>query len=264
MKRSIKKYSPRNATPGAKNAKQPKFLLDTTDMSASRKNEIELTIESRRISSARQISVSNEYTIESRRVSVAATIETHAGSLEPPQNVYEVVCCSHCSTFEKKFEKLEGTIKELRRVVESQNVAIMDAIATQKVATEQLVRQESENAPVVKYFPLNNLEELAQLESKLSAANRDIFESAISSIICNNMKNVSLVLRTQLIHQINVDGSHGKVGLKKFPNFFCVFTGAVSKLPFKGLTPEEIIRRTLQFEKAKQYKRIYREKKKQN
>lgn len=96
-------------------------------------------------------------------------------SLEPPQNVYEVVCCSHCSTFEKNLEKLESTIKDLRRVVESQNSAIMDAIATQKVATEQLVRQELGNAPVLNYFPINNVEELTQLENKLSAANRDRF-----------------------------------------------------------------------------------------
>ncbi|XP_036329511.1 uncharacterized protein LOC118741632 [Rhagoletis pomonella] len=136
----------------------------------------------------------------------------------------------------------------------------MDAIAGQKVATEQLVRQESQKAPVVKYFPICNISEMQQLENKITCDNRDVYETAISSILQFNLKNITLVIRSDVINAINVDGSHGKVGLKSFKNFYHTLTGAIAKLPLKGLTPEESLRKALQFEKSKYLKKIYRQK----
>lgn len=93
-----------------------------------------------------------------------------------------------------------------------------------------------------------------------------------------------MLLKTEVIKRVNVDGSHGKIGLKSFPNFYgaltgikffylqfyhCVYSdifvphsGAIAKMPFKGLTPEDILRSALKFEKAKEFKKAYRQRKK--
>lgn len=63
----------------------------------------------------------------------------------------------------------------MQNVVEFQNAAIMDAIAGQKVATQQLVRQEAQNTPVVKYFPVCDIPEMQALECKITSATRDVY-----------------------------------------------------------------------------------------
>ncbi|XP_017493281.1 PREDICTED: uncharacterized protein LOC108381367 isoform X1 [Rhagoletis zephyria] len=209
--------------------------------------------------SSRRVSLTSECTIESRRISVSTSaIEAN----ESNQEVFQVVCCSHCNIFEKQLQAMGEKIEVLQNVVETQNAAIMDAIAGQKVATEQLVRQEAQNTPVVKYFPICDIPEMRALECKITSANRDIYEAAISSILCNNIKNISMLLKIDVINELNVDGSHGKVGLKSFPNFYGALTGAIAKMPFKGLTPEDTVRSALKFEKAKYFKKAYRQKKK--
>ncbi|XP_036335213.1 uncharacterized protein LOC118745707 isoform X2 [Rhagoletis pomonella] len=187
--------------------------------------------------SSRRVSVASECTIESRRISVSTSaIQTN----ETNQEVFQVVCCSHCNVFEKQLQAMDKKIEVLHNVVETQNAAIMDAIAGQKVATEQLERQEAQNTAVVKYFPVCDIPEMQALEFKITSANRDIYEVAISSILCNNIKNISSLLKIEVINQLNVDGSHGKVGLKSFPNFYGALAGAIAKMPFKGLTPETL------------------------
>ncbi|XP_017474672.1 PREDICTED: uncharacterized protein LOC108365202 [Rhagoletis zephyria] len=206
------------------------------------------------------ISHVNECTIESRRISISTS--TIGYNPELTEGVLEVVCCSHCNLFEKQLETIDEKLDQLLLTVERQNTAIMDAIASQKVVTQQLVRQETQNVPVAKYFPVCDIAEMEELEAKISSANKDVYESVIASILCNNMKNISLVLKTDVIVALNLDGSHGKIGLKKFPNFYTVLTGAVAKLPFKGSTPEEMLRKAIHFEKAKYFKKLYREKQK--
>ncbi|XP_049316754.1 uncharacterized protein LOC109579422 isoform X1 [Bactrocera dorsalis] len=206
------------------------------------------------------ISVSSECTIESRGISVSTSATKYTN--ESNQGVFEVVCCSHCNTFEKQLQDIGKKLDDLQLIVEAQNTAIMDAIAVQKVATEQLIRQESKNAPITKYFPISDVPEMHQLEEKITPTNRDVYESAMSAILCNNLRNIRLLLNKDVIASINVDGSHGKISLKSFPNFYASLTGAIAKLPFKGLSPEDALRKAIAFEKAKCFKKAYRQKKK--
>ncbi|XP_017481301.1 PREDICTED: uncharacterized protein LOC108370485 [Rhagoletis zephyria] len=205
-------------------------------------------------------SVSSECTIESRRISVSTSAKEY--NTEPNQGVFEVVCCSHCNKFEKQLQAIDKKLEQLQLTVETQNTAIMDAISGQKVATEQLVRQEAQTAPVTKYFPICDIPEMQHLEEKITPANRDVYESAVSAILCNNIKNIRLLLNMDVIKALNVDGSHGKIGLKFFPNFYGTLTGAVAKMPFKGLSPEDTLRKAIKFEKARYFKKAYRQKKK--
>ncbi|XP_067628490.1 uncharacterized protein [Eurosta solidaginis] len=138
----------------------------------------------------------------------------------------------------------------------------MDEIASQKVATEQLVRQEAQSAPVTKYFPICKIQELEHLEEKITTANKDVYESAVSAILCNNMKNIKMLLNVDVINDLNMDGTHRKISLKSFPNLYSTLTGAIAKMPFKGLSPEDMVRKAINFEKAKFFKRVYRQKKK--
>ncbi|XP_067612826.1 uncharacterized protein [Eurosta solidaginis] len=109
----------------------------------------------------------------------------------------------------------------------------MDEIAGQKVATEQLIRQEAQSAPVTKYFPICKKQELEHLEEKITSANKDVYESAVSATLCNNMKNIKMLLNIDVINDLNMDGTHRQISLKSYPNFYSTLTGAIAKMPFK-------------------------------
>lgn len=117
----------------------------------------------------------------------------------------------------------------------------MDAIARQKVATEQLVREKSQTNPkilpdicpqryicklyILKTFNTNF--RIIILLTSFTFISREI----ISSVLQSNMKNLPRIMQKKVIQLTNVDGSHEKIGLKTFPNFFQILTGAISKLP---------------------------------
>ncbi|XP_067612990.1 uncharacterized protein [Eurosta solidaginis] len=207
------------------------------------------------------VTCASESTIESRRISLSSSVIEH--TTEATQSFFEVVCCSHCKIFERQLQSIEKNLEKLdhlQMIVDTQNTAIMDAIAGLKVATEQLVRQEVQNTPVVKYFPLCDVYEMQQLDEKITSSNTDVYESTIASILCNNIKNLPLIIKTDVIIALNLDGTHGKIGLKSFPNLYSALAGAVSTLPFKGLTPEDMLRKGLQFSKSKHFKKLHRQK----
>ncbi|XP_017465523.1 PREDICTED: uncharacterized protein LOC108358598 isoform X3 [Rhagoletis zephyria] len=147
----FKKYGARNTSTASIPVKKANYATDENNLEQC---------------GSMRVSLSSEYTIESRRISVSTS--AIGQKIESNQDVYEVVCCSHCEIFQKQLESLNAKVDKLQRVVETQNAAIMDAIAGQNVATEQLVRQESQKAPVVKYFPICNISEMQQLENKIT------------------------------------------------------------------------------------------------
>ncbi|XP_067627807.1 uncharacterized protein [Eurosta solidaginis] len=127
------------------------------------------------------VTCASESTIESRRISLSSSVIEH--TTEATQCVFEVVSCSHFKIFERQLQSIEKNLEKLdhlQMIVDTQNTAIMDAIAGLKVATEQLVRQEVQNTPVVKYFPLCDVYEMQQMDEKITSSNRDVYESTIA------------------------------------------------------------------------------------
>ncbi|XP_067614689.1 uncharacterized protein [Eurosta solidaginis] len=127
------------------------------------------------------VTCASKSTIESRRISLSSSVIEH--TTEATQSVFEVVCCSHCKIFEGQLQSIEKNLEKLdhlQMIVDTQNTAIMDAIAGLKVATEQLVRQEVQNTPVVKYFPLCDVYEMQQLDEKITSSNRDVYEAIVT------------------------------------------------------------------------------------
>ncbi|XP_067631644.1 uncharacterized protein [Eurosta solidaginis] len=149
------------------------------------------------------VTCASESTIESRRISLSSSVIEHTTAaltirlpngtgllrvvlsrkFEATQSVFEVVSCSHFKIFERQLQSIEKNLEKLdhlQMIVDTQNTAIMDAIAGLKVATEQLVRQEVQNTPVVKYFPLCDVYEMQQMDEKITSSNRDVYESTIA------------------------------------------------------------------------------------
>ncbi|XP_067622122.1 uncharacterized protein [Eurosta solidaginis] len=120
------------------------------------------------------LTISSECIVESRRISISTSVRDY--NSDTKTGVLEVVCCSHCSKFENQLDAILKKLEDLQLAVENQNIAIMDEIAGQKVATEQLVRQEAQSAPVTKYFPICKIQELEHLEEKITTANKDVYD----------------------------------------------------------------------------------------
>ncbi|XP_067638040.1 uncharacterized protein [Eurosta solidaginis] len=156
-------------------------------------------------------------------------------------------------------EKIEtvGKLKEtILSFMSSQNAAVMTALADQKVVMSKLVQKEAVACSVKSCFPLSCAEDLFKIDEKVVPENRSLFISTLRNLLQNSVKkNLEKVLSSAVIMDHNVDGTHGKKGLKDHSKFYSVFLESIISLTSND-EPEEQLKKAMQLHK----KRVFQKK----
>ncbi|XP_017479562.1 PREDICTED: uncharacterized protein LOC108369083 isoform X1 [Rhagoletis zephyria] len=163
--------------------------------------------------------------------------------------------CEDCKSFHKKLTTLQESVEslkhELKSCMTSQNVAVMSALAEQKVITQKLVRQDSLVVSMKSFFPLNSTEDLTNINHKVIPETRSIMISTIRSMLQYSIsKNLKNVFTNDIIMNYNVDGTHGKKSLKEFKNLYQVLIESITSLSSPD-DPETQLRKALQLNKKR-------------
>ncbi|XP_067614506.1 uncharacterized protein [Eurosta solidaginis] len=118
-----------------------------------------------------------------------------------------------------------GNLKEtILSFMSSQNAAVMTALADQKVVMSKLVEKEAVACSAKSCFPLSCAEDSFKIDEKVVPENRSLFISTLRNFLQNSVKkNLEKVLSSAVIMDYNVDGTHGKKGLKDHSKFYSVF-----------------------------------------
>ncbi|XP_067632507.1 uncharacterized protein [Eurosta solidaginis] len=150
-----------------------------------------------------------------------------------------------------------GNLKEtILSLMSSQNTAVMTALADTKVVMSKLVQQDAAACSVRSYFPLSCAEDLFKINEKVVPENRTLFISTLRNLLQNSVnKNLHKVLSSAVIMDYNVDGTHGKKGLKEHAKFYSVFLESIISLTSND-EPEEQLRKAMQLHK----KRVFQKK----
>ncbi|XP_067614640.1 uncharacterized protein [Eurosta solidaginis] len=150
-----------------------------------------------------------------------------------------------------------GNLKEtILSFMSSQNAAVMTALADQKVVMSKLVQKEAVACSVKSCFPLSCAEDLFKIDEKVVPENRILFISTLRNLLQNSVKkNLEKFLSSAVIMDYNVDGTHGKKGLKYHSKFYSVFLESIISLSSND-EPEEPLRKAMQLHK----KRVFQKK----
>lgn len=142
------------------------------------------------------------------------------------------------------FTKLATTVR--------QNTAIMEALATQKVRTENLIKKEKSEAGIQKIFPLQTLADLKQTNNLIKEGNCAVYVSILLLLdhpyfqcvfiiikICKSFqirsmasllkgkldKSLTEIFSLDLVLASNMNGIHGKLSLRDFKSVFDTLMG---------------------------------------
>ncbi|XP_067619989.1 uncharacterized protein [Eurosta solidaginis] len=133
---------------------------------------------------------------------------------------------------------LREEIQELRGVVETQNKIIMQTLAEHIILLKQIIYQDSISDDMLKSFPLKSLDELKEIDEKICQDNKAVYVSytcicitiikALKTLLKGKLtKKIDNVFSTEVIIAINIDGIHGKQGLKEYRQFFDTLLAAI-------------------------------------
>ncbi|XP_067619990.1 uncharacterized protein [Eurosta solidaginis] len=123
---------------------------------------------------------------------------------------------------------LREEIQELRGVVETQNKIIMQTLAEHIILLKQIIYQDSISDDMLKSFPLKSLDELKEIDEKICQDNKAVYIKALKTLLKGKLtKKIDNVFSTEVIIAINIDGIHGKQGLKEYRQFFDTLLAAI-------------------------------------
>ncbi|XP_004524929.1 uncharacterized protein LOC101459469 [Ceratitis capitata] len=150
--------------------------------------------------------------------------------------------CTFCGRSTSEYLKL-------KEILQTQNKTVLETLQHQSVLIHSLVRQEEVSSSALEEFPIDNREQLEEIDAKINEDNRDTYVRVMKSIIRNQInKNIKSVLTEKLIMDFNLDGTHGKGRLKDYKNFYGSFREAV-----ETFDPERSIRHALQLAKKRYF-----------
>ncbi|XP_017494155.1 PREDICTED: uncharacterized protein LOC108382280 [Rhagoletis zephyria] len=142
--------------------------------------------------------------------------------------------------------------KKLRKILMKQNAMVVETLTNQSSLIKRIIRHETVSSEVIDEFPINNQEELIDLDSKINKENRDGYVAAIKTLIRNQIqKNIKNVLAESVIVDFNLDGTHGKGRLKDYKDFYCVLREAV-----ESDEPDKCIRQAMQNAKKRHFQAV--------
>ncbi|XP_036338795.1 uncharacterized protein LOC118748454 [Rhagoletis pomonella] len=170
-----------------------------------------------------------------------------------------VPACESCKFLVEGLKTLQETVENLKKefnsTVSIQNDAVMSALAQQKIILEKLVRQDNVLTSVKQYFPIKTTEDLNTIESKIFPENTHLFITTMRTVLNHSvMKNLRYLLTTEIIMTYNIDGTHGKKGLKEFSKFYSALLESITSITSCD-EPEVQLRKAMQLHKKREFQK---------
>ncbi|XP_067613950.1 uncharacterized protein [Eurosta solidaginis] len=132
----------------------------------------------------------------------------------------------------------------------------MGTLAEHTVLMEKLLFQEREVSALGEVFPIKDDCQLHELNENINGENKHIYVNIVKKILRNKIdKNIDLVFDPELVYEYNLDGSHGKKGLKDIKNVYEVVKDAASSI-YGVAEGDDKLRRAIHLSKKRQLKKI--------
>ncbi|XP_073826845.1 uncharacterized protein [Musca autumnalis] len=158
---------------------------------------------------------------------------------------------------ESSFISIAENIQKQLNVIQGQLKIIVEAVATNQVMIENLVRQKCNENPISNKFPITTEEDLIQLNTEINTENKAQYVNIVAKILERGgvLKNFKHIIDDNVSMDYNVDGIHGKKSLKQLKNIYDVILEAVLRHENTSGSGEDLIRKSMQRQKKRVFKR---------
>uniref|UniRef100_A0A1I8Q3W6 ZAD domain-containing protein n=1 Tax=Stomoxys calcitrans TaxID=35570 RepID=A0A1I8Q3W6_STOCA len=151
---------------------------------------------------------------------------------------------------------IEGQTQALRREIHSQHQFVVNELFEIKMCLTELMDKNEEKKKIVKLFPIETLESMAELEHTLRTKDSNELLETVKKIIKRGgfLKNFRNLLGDNIIKDFNFDGSQGKKSFKSFENINDLFFAAAESECETFDAYKESVKRAFKLGKNKLYK----------